>query len=488
MTKSKHGAIDLITGCLPAAGGAVAGLTLGAAAAWAIDYGVDMPDPGIPGYSFPESETNLVAWVDAGDSKRINTHAWGVWAALTSLSGRPAHGQADARVYQTWMTPGQILEATNSTESHALTADQRPLVLETPRQFSASDSTQAVAAQSTPDCGQGGKPDTCIVVTVNYSPPAAKHALENRLMWASTLQAYLDNGYVEIPNFPVAAVTVKPVYKVITQDKLRNGRLYVMPAWPGTPDPPKTFPETAWNEGCFYVDTENQGQGNGAVDWSCANPTPETTYNLEDFINIPITAADQAYYAKLTQGQAQVQPGDILILVAMHTTTREMTRWAWQTFFWTPSVNDPKLPSSAAIAADRPAELTGAPAHYAMSVAYQMLAPAHPLNGGRDVGSLHPAYNPYLEAGFAPDTFRVTRTVQTPTAPVTTEYGVQTNCMTCHGLAMYDPQMDYDGGGGAGRQVPYGANFYLGRDDAVFDGALKLDFAWSILGTVDTSK
>ena len=86
----------------------------------------------------------------------------------------------------------------------------------------------------------------------------------------------------------------------------------------------------------------------------------------------------------------------------MHVAGREIARWTWQTFWWTPTPDDPQAPSSQAIAGLRPAQLAGAARNYAMSVAYDMTIPGQPNVGGQNVGSAIYAYNPYLEARFGP--------------------------------------------------------------------------------------
>lgn len=94
-------------------------------------------------------------------------------------------------------------------------------------------------------------------------------------------------------------------------------------------------------------------------------------------------------------------------------------------------------------------------------------------NSGRPVIG----FNPYLEAGFDPGVFQIFRPIN---GKIKNEYGVQTNCMTCHNLAAYDSSVDYSQPGN--RKKPYAADFYLGIDDPVFKGKLKLDFTWLDLG------
>ena len=39
--------------------------------------------------------------------------------------------------------------------------------------------------------------------------------------------------YSKIPDFPNEAITIKPVYKVVTQDKVSSNGIYSMSAWHG---------------------------------------------------------------------------------------------------------------------------------------------------------------------------------------------------------------------------------------------------------------
>ena len=139
----------------------------------------------------------------------------------------------------------------------------------------------------------------------------------------------------------------------------------------------------------------------------------------------------------MTVEQHALKDGDILILVGMHVTSRETTRWTWQTYWWAANPDAPNLPSSPEIAKMRPDTLSSEASHYAMAHAYSMLNPAQGLVGGRNIGSLVTAYNPHLEAGFGSGVFGETQAVLTPTGEVTTNLGVQSNCMSCHGMAGY---------------------------------------------------
>ncbi len=70
---------------------------------------VPLPDPGIPGFKFPEDEATILTWVKNNNQHSINKHAWGIWTALNMPSGESFEGQ-DLSVLQTWVTPQDILE------------------------------------------------------------------------------------------------------------------------------------------------------------------------------------------------------------------------------------------------------------------------------------------------------------------------------------------------------------------------------------------
>lgn len=441
-----------------------------------------------PNFVFPKSETLINDWVYNGKENDMYRHGWGIWSGLTSVVG--SVDGTEVRAFETWNTPTNMIyqiETLRSSKANnpkklkkaGITGliDQAPtLKLDVPHQFKNKENIQGKLKRAI-KATTPGDGDTNIFVSVAYNPPAAQHAISNALFLQSTLNQYLKNGYSDIPNFPANAITIKPVYKVITAANTTNG-VYTFPGWPGTPSPAKPFPEEDWNT-CVYVDVSGTGIGGNSVDTGCKGQTASNTFYLNNFIHNKITAADAKYLS--SQLGISASAGDIAILVGMHVTTREIKRWAWQTFFWTANVSDPYLPSNAAIAALQPASLDAAAKHYAMSLAYQMVKPAQPIMGGANVGQSHIAYNPHLEANFEKQVFQINRAINGDTF---NEYGVQSNCMTCHNLAQYDPKVNYNENGGANRETPYGTDYYMSIDDAVFNNVLRLDFAWSIIGNL----
>ena len=460
---------------------------------------VPLPNPGITGYNFPESKETLMSWINNGNAQSISLHGWGLWTSLTAPSGQSEFGLTNVPVYVTWLSPAEIAALPQPSPA-AVNAPKRQFKLEQPRQFSHKGVKveQAIIKNSTtsPSAASSSTaavvPDTAIAVTMGYDPSAQAFAHSNNLFSLTALQKIYNSGtgpIRAIPTFPNTAVTIKPTYKIISSANMINGSIYVMPAWPGTPPvitkeiTEKGFPESVW-PGCVYINTKNASKSSATgVDPDCkTGPTAANTFGLGDFINFAVTSNNIANFETLTGETLSV--GDFIILIAMHVTTREIDEWTWQTYFWTPNPANPPLPSSKAIASARPAQLTGAAAHYAMAIGYQMVAPNQPIIGGKSVGSPVTVYNPYLESPFSAAVFGappVNVGIQKSGAkkPYMATVGVQSNCMTCHGNASINPSNPDSNT----NSLPYLTNFYVSRDDAAFTGYLQTDFLWSIQGT-----
>lgn len=456
---------------------------------------VPLPDPGIKGYKFPEAKDTVMGWVNKGQAASINLHGWGIWTSLTMPSGQAEFGMPNVPVYLTWLSPGEIaslppVTPAAASETKAI-APKRVFKLERPRQFSHGGASVAMtsdAAATDKALATGVKPDTNIFVTVGYDPAAQAWAQQNQLFSVKALQAIYNAGTGDIrsiPSFPAESVAIKPTYKVITKANM-NGSIYTMPAWPGTPATvtprisQRGFPEADW-PGCVYVDTKISGSTKAtAIDADCkAGPKPVNTYGLGDFVSYPVTTDNISSFDTLL-GSNTVAVGDVVLLMAMHVTSREIDEWTWQTYFWTPNPANPPLPSSSAIAKARPPQLKGAAAHYAMSIGYQMVTPNQPATGGKSVGHPVTAYNPYLESGFSVKVFGappVNPGILAPGSkkPYMATVGIQSNCMTCHGAATLSPTNPQN-------SLPYLTDFYLSRNDPVFKGYLQVDFLWSIQG------
>jgi hypothetical protein len=459
---------------------------------------VPLPNPKIPGYIFPQDEPTLMAWVNKptpANIKNIDLHGWGLWVSLTAPSGQTEFGIPNAPVYLSWLTPEEIiaLPPTSVAATAMAMKRQRVLKLTTPKQFlhdptfsakiqqRKSALSAAPAGSTTPTQAR----DTKVAVTVGYDPEAQAFAQKNNLFSKAALTAlYNPNGpdAQSIPTFPNTAVTTKPTYKVVSKAHMINGSIYVMPAWPGTPDPSKVDPKVGYGEeqwpGCVYIDTKNTGPSKAdGVDANCSGPTPRNTFGLGDFIAYPVTSGNLTSFQDLTDSPTPLVVGDYVILVAMHVTSREITEWTWQSYFWTPNPLKPPLPSSIETVKARPAQLKGPAAHYALSIGYQMVAPNQPVDDGKSVGLPVIAYNPYLEADFGSAVFSAPPTnvgIYNPTTKktYTGTLGIQTNCMTCHAIASFAVN------GSPG--LNYATDFYLSRNNPVYKNNLQTDFLWSI--------
>ena len=453
------------------------------------------PNPGIPGFNFPEKEAVIDGWTKDGKDAEIYNHGWGIWAGLTTPTTQtPSGGKRPLLVFETWLTPDEMIAAMTATEK---LAPSRPakIKLSKPHQFlhalekgdksfelSDTDSTGGNTNSARGNTNSRGgntnpRPDTGIAVSVSYSPPAAQHAIDNKLFLWETLKGYGDKGLKDIPAFPSDSITIKPVFKVIQKSKLDSSGLYVMPSWHGPIDTVAPYPQKAWRS-CIYVDPNNNGKGDGSQDMTCSAPTPATTYNVNDFINYTLNQQDADFYNQ--EFNTNAAAGDIAILVGMHVTSRETLKWTWQSFYWVPNPQDPKSPSSPEIAKARPSQITGAAAHYGMAIAYAMVFPVQPDVGGKSVGNTVYGYNPYLESGFGPSVFTGSNSfvVNNKGVKVMTDAGVRTNCMSCHIYASVSAKDPCQSAG------IYSGDAYVGLDDPAFKDQLRLDFAWSVQGNI----
>jgi hypothetical protein len=444
---------------------------------------VPLPNPGIPGFAFPEPEPKIIAWTEANDQKAINDHAWGIWTALTLETDEVFNNQK-LRVFETWQDPADVIASGASGVAAAAPATRLPRRLTRPHQFAHAEAT-VTPGEST------------VLGFVKYDPTAAAHITKNKLFSKTALSQMLANGQASVPDFPVTGVSLKPVFQKMAEKKLVGGRYYQLTTWPGSPAlkfnqakntwDSRPFPESAWGQ-CVWIDIKatGDGPGTGAVDTSClsdgSSRTDASTYGLGKFIHFQLTAAEAALMnvESAAQGSSSVsKAGDYSVLVAMHVTSREITRWTWQTFWWLPNADNPTAPSSPEIAAERPAQLKGAPRNYAHCAGYSMENPPQPNTGGQNVGDSIYCFNPYLEAPFDPGdlpdsipgmTMFKGQAVKTPN-----NVGSQTNCMSCHERANYNPNKV--------KTAPrYSGDRYVDLNDPAFKGTLKVDFLWSIPG------
>ena len=432
---------------------------------------VPLPDPRIDGFSFPVPEATLTAQISAaaGDPAsadtqaafaQIHLHAWGLWTALTLEASRTYEGQR-LRVFETWSTPQDLLSGIRPTRWRPGLAELQ----QSRMRRLAAGSARVVSG-----------PGDLLIGFVKLDPIGAAHAVSQNIYRTDALQTLLSAGAQQIPTFPSASLVVKSIYRFIDPAAAIENRYFRLPAWSGPPPQPQAWGPDKW-PGCVWVDLLGGGSDSGAIDTVAAadgsSRTPETTYPLSSFIHVLLSADDASALNSETPG-AGAKAGETALLVGMHVSGRETARWTWQTFWWAPSPDSPPAPSSAAVASLRPPQLLGAPRHYAMALAYSMLSPDQPYVGGENAGRAIYAYNPWIEAAFSPSDLPDSLPGLDPAGqPATNNYGVQTNCMSCHARATFNPLNLSTAPRFAGAR-------YVDLMDPQFAGTLQTDFLWSV--------
>lgn len=434
----------------------------------------DIPTNVVAGFNFPESQDTINGWLGSQDTVSITNHAWGIWAGLTANSNQ-VYGTDTLLIYETWLGVSDLAAACaagNSQGGCAITKTTREQ-LHFPRQIAHA----ASLLKATPGAKAGNPTDdnASTYVSVSYNPGAACYATNNLIFNQSALSKFkVSGGIGAIPAFPNNAITIKPTYFI---GKTSDG-LVQIPAWQGEPtNPYVVYSPSAWNSYVYADVTNKQPKGKIAVPApanASAQQISDATINLDEFISYPIDALAAYYMNKqqLAQTNDTLKAGDLAILTAMHVATKETSNWTWQTFFWTINPAQPDFPSSAWQAKLQPtAQLNGAAAHYALATCYAMVWPNQPVTGGTNTNARAIiGYNPYLEPGL-PAPFGNVNALNS-----TYQYGMQTNCMSCHAYATQF------------KNTPYSADQYVDMKDTIFNNSVQLDFAWSINQNVNTNK
>lgn len=318
----------------------------------------------------------LLALRDRGDVAAIRAHGWQTWAALPSA-------------WDAW-TPTERLFG-----GAAATAHPR---FRAPRPFRIGDRIEAETASAMFD--------------VRFNASAAAHIRTHHLDRHDSLVQL-----AAFPAFPTDAIAVKLVWFPI-----HARGLTAMPIWDGDPANADGDgnPDRSWHR-AIAVDPSRDAIPDGETA-DGAHVVP-----LAAFLHRTLDADDLAT-ARQASGDATLEVGDFVALVAAHVTTKEIPDWTWETFWWHDH------PDEGAFAAGRPDAIRGAARHYLMDVVF----------------STEPAsFNPWLEARFP--------------------NGMHSNCVTCHQRAVV----------GAADYLPVTRGRLRG-DDPYFIGHVPTDFMWSI--------
>ena len=103
-----------------------------------------------------------------------------------------------------------------------------------------------------------------------------------------------------------------------------------------------------------------------------------------------------------------------------------------------------------------------------------MLTPDQPYVGGENAGAAVYAYNPWIEARFSSADLPDSQPRFDPAGrPADNNCGVQTNCMSCHAQATYNPNKRVTAPRFTGAR-------YVDLIDPQYVGTLQTDFLWVI--------
>lgn len=374
---------------------------------------------------FPADEATLNGWITAGDHAAIEAHAWKLWAAATGdLDGAPA--------FTRWRTPANGLDEVSLTP----------------------DTLQPVAHPLAPPTGLLGAVETPVLSSVLWSPAAALSIGMQDLLSETALAQRVEAKVASI-ELDRRSVVVQPAWFVPT-----GGRYRAVPSWPGPTDGSNRPGD--WGR-CVWVDVEEPGvgTGDGSVDTTCAadasSRTPATTYGLGAFVHFRLDANEAPAVAATRPDSRE---GDPVLLVGLNLASREVDRWTWQAFWWQAETQAP-----APAAATRPADQ-----RYAMCTAWSMVEPGP--------GAPVTCYNPWLEAGLSAEALPGSTSWTWKGTKYAPRRGVETNCMSCHALAAWDPKGTADLRPTAARAVELTPPA----------GGVRLDFLWSVARAIPGSK
>lgn len=423
----------------------------------------------VDGFNFPEDSLKIYQWINDDkftpskyDSVSVYKHAWGIWAGLTSPTEQSIDGES-LLVFETWFGVQDIQDAIKSGKKYSETLKKNRTDFNHPNQFFHARNFSNKNKLKSTGADLSFEGEISQWETVSYSPDASEFAINNQIYKQSVInKSFKKDAIGSIQDFPQKSITLKPVYMLFHNDS----KLKKLPVWLDAPNPPDSL-TTSQFPYCVYIDVENkQPKGKKIIPTLQSSVNQDdiknATVNLEEFISLKVDDK-MAAYMKKEYKNSKAKSGEIAVLVAMHVTSKEIKNWTWQSFYWTPNKENPGSPSSLLAANVRPKELKGAAANYAANAAYVMTTPNNSPTGSPMFG-----YNPYLEGGFGPSVFTVTNN----TNP-NYKYGMQTNCMNCHGLAIPSPKGYYTT-----------AQYLDMKDSSYFGNEVQLDFAWSVQANI----
>lgn len=355
-------------------------------------------------YFFPANETSLEHARSSDDIVTQREHMWKLWLAINKEA--PSGGP----IWETWFSADHVFRP----ESVREIIRNPSLKFEKPRQFIGlpSGGTEAVGQSQ--------------FASVLFNEEAHNFIRTEKLFLSSTLnnlnQSMTDSGIPiserDISHFPPDATVLKTVWLIAKA----NSRTPI-PVWDFTPTQANQDgnPVSTWSRQVM-VDTTGIYIPPDTIDGG------RRVVSIEDFYSVEVTS---------TNVPRGANPGDKMILVALHVTTKEIKDWVWGTFWWHDKAD------LGPFAFNKNQKIKGVWRNYLMDVAFDSDLP-------REFdGSANAVMNPYLEAGF--------------------EMGLSSNCMTCHRKSAWPIQTFLP--------IEQGE---ISTSDPRFSNRLRLDFLWSL--------
>jgi hypothetical protein len=379
-------------------------------------------------FGVPGDQARLLELVANADTRAIREHAWAIWAGLTARTPE-RFNRKRLPVFETWFSGSELYDA----HPYACeAADARPYA----RKF--EKPSQHVSHG-------GGLPNEQVTGFNRFNRPTTEHVCANQYNLAATLDT-LNATFTpatpiadrQIVDFPNAAMALKPVFTPIA-----GSGITILPYWNGptaSTNLVNPTPDT-WTQ-CVAVVPPGTAKPDSPTPCSCNGiPTSCEVVGLDRMYAFQLTAAELADMSlNSSLSGAPLKEGDYAALMAMHVTSREIDRWTWQTFWWSPN------PDVSPDGDFRPASVKREFRNYNMCTAWSMNGPPESETGTPDV-----CFNPWLETGLEGID------------------GVRSNCMTCHRMAAWP-----------GRSTEYLANGFVSPSDPIFANSVKLDFLWSV--------
>jgi hypothetical protein len=253
----------------------------------------------------------------------------------------------------------------------------------------------------------------------------------------------------KIKEFERGAVVLKTSWQLVIVDKNGIGRL-------------RTWKKELWDNiqlandndilrfrtGTVRLDTKSKAECQNR-DYRDGEPVPVKCFYAFELTEEDIKALRASPSDLVALSDTGMFPGNYLVLVAVHVTTKEIPEWVWATFWWD---NHGKSDSRAA---GRPKNIKPKWTHFLMETTLSGTTPLETDRGPKI------CFNPYLETSIP--------------------NGAISNCLQCHSKAAIGPPSEvspFDLGilGRNGRTLASGNN----PDPHYFDNRVQTDFIWSI--------